>query len=142
MLQYIAFYKPYGVLSQFTAESGHGSLAQFGFPKDVYPVGRLDCDSEGLLILSNDGRFVKKLLSPDFGHERCYAVQIEGLITAEALNSLQKGVVVKGYKTKPCRASVLPVVPDFPPRVPPVRDRKNIPTSWMSLTLTEGKNRV
>ena len=141
MFQYIAFYKPYGVLSQFTREAGHDSLASFGFPEDVYPVGRLDCDSEGLLLLSNDGAFIKKLLNPKFGHEREYAVQVDGAIQKDALKTLQKGVVIKGYKTKPCKARLCDEDPDFEPRYPPIRERKNIPTSWIYLTLTEGKNR-
>ena len=140
MFRYIAFYKPYNVLSQFTGEAGHDSLASFGFPKDVYPVGRLDCDSEGLLLLSDDGVFIKKLLSPKFAHEREYAVQVEGVPTPDALTALEKGVVIKGYKTKPAKAQLMPEF-DLPPRNPPIRERKNIPTSWLSLTLTEGKNR-
>ncbi len=140
MFRYIAFYKPYGVLSQFTSEAGHDSLASFGFPKDVYPVGRLDCDSEGLLLLSDDGVFIKKLLSPKFAHEREYAAQVEGVPTPDALRALEKGVVIKGYKTKPAKARLSPE-DNFPPRDPPIRDRKNIPATWMRLTLTEGKNR-
>ena len=140
MFRYIAFYKPYNVLSQFTGEAGHDSLASFGFPKDVYPVGRLDCDSEGLLLLSDDGVSIKKLLSPKFAHEREYAVQVEGVPTPDALAALEKGVVIKGYKTKPAKARLMPEF-DLPPRNPPIRERKNIPTSWLSLMLTEGKNR-
>ncbi len=141
MFQYIAFYKPYGVLSQFTPEAGHPALDGFGFPPDVYAAGRLDHDSEGLLLLTDDGRFVKKLLDPAFAHPRSYLAQVDGQITPQAADRLQKGVVIKGYRTKPCRAEILSVPPELPDRDPPVRFRKNIPTSWVRLTLTEGKNR-
>ena len=141
MFQYIAFYKPYGFLSQFTAEGGHDGLAGFDLPPDVYAAGRLDHDSEGLLLLSDDGRFIKKLLDPAFAHPRTYVVQVDGAITSQAVEKLKKGVTIKNYKTRPCLAEILPAEPDFPERNPPVRFRKNIPTSWIRLTLTEGKNR-
>lgn len=141
MFQYIAFYKPYGVLSQFTPEAGHPALDGFGFPPDVYAAGRLDHDSEGLLLLTDDGRFVKKLLDPAFAHPRSYLAQVDGQITPQAVEKLQKGVEIKGCRTKPCRAEILTVPPDLPDRDPPVRFRKSIPTSWVRLTLTEGKNR-
>lgn len=140
MFRYIAFYKPYGVLSQFTAEGGHEGLARFGLPPDVYAAGRLDHDSEGLLLLTNDGKLIKRLLDPAFAHPRSYAAQLDGAVTEEALAHLRRGVVIKGYKTKPCQAELM-TPPDFPERVPPIRFRKNIPTSWVGLTLTEGKNR-
>lgn len=140
MLQYIAFYKPYGVLSQFTSEGGHEGLSGFGLPADIYAAGRLDHDSEGLLLLTNDGRLIKKLLDPVFAHPRSYLVQADGAVTEQALESLRRGVMIKGYKTKPCRAELI-APPDLPERVPPIRFRKNIPTSWMKLILTEGKNR-
>ena len=89
MFQYIAFNKPFGVLSQFTSEGGHKSLEEFGFPKDVYPAGRLDHDSEGLLLLTDDGLFIKKLLSPSFGHPRTYYAQVDGDITTQALLKLE-----------------------------------------------------
>ena len=141
MFQYIAFYKPYGVLSQFTAEGGHTGLSGFNLPSDVYAAGRLDHDSEGLLLLTNDGRLIKKLLDPAFGHPRTYLAQVERTITQEALDRLGRGVVIKGYKTKPCRAERMEEPLCLPERVPPIRFRKNIPTSWIKLTLTEGKNR-
>ncbi len=141
MFQYIAFYKPYGVLSQFTDEGGHQGLSRFGFPKDVYAAGRLDHDSEGLLVLTNDGKFIKKLLDPAFGHPRSYLAQVEGKMTLQALKVLSAGVTIKGYKTKPCLAECLSSLPVVPERNPPIRFRKNIPTSWIRLTLTEGKNR-
>lgn len=140
MFQYIAFYKPYGVLSQFTPEGGHDGLGGFDLPSDVYAAGRLDHDSEGLLVLTNDGRLIKRLLDPDFAHPRSYWAQVEGEITEQALEKLRAGVVIKGYKTKPCLAERADVF-DLPERNPPIRFRKSIPTSWIKLTLTEGKNR-
>lgn len=141
MFQYIAFYKPYGVLSQFTEEGGHDSLKGFGFPPDIYAAGRLDHDSEGLLLLTDDGNFIQKLLNPRFEHPRSYLAQVEGCITDEALQDLQKGVVIGGYRTKPCLAERLNEEPVVPERNPPIRFRKNISTSWVKLTLIEGKNR-
>lgn len=141
MFQYIAFYKPYGVLSQFTAEGGHPGLDGFGLPSDVYAAGRLDHDSEGLLLLTNDGRLIKKLLDPRFSHPRTYLAQVDGEVTDQALEQLCQGVVIRGYKTKPCQAQRADEPTNLPERVPPIRFRKNIPTSWIKLTLIEGKNR-
>ena len=141
MFQYIAFYKPYGVLSQFTAEGGHGGLSLFDLPPDVYAAGRLDHDSEGLLLLTNDGRLIKKLLDPLFAHPRSYLAQVDGAVTEQALERLRRGIELKGYRTKPCLAEAVPEPAGLPPRNPPIRFRKNIPTSWIRLTLTEGKNR-
>ncbi len=139
--KYIAFNKPYGVLSQFTSEGGHPALSGYNLPKEVYAAGRLDRDSEGLLILSNDGRFIKQLLDPKFAHPRTYWVQVEGIPTAKDLKKLSAGVQIKGYQTKPCRAQLLSPQPIVEPRNPPIRERKEIPTCWIELTLTEGKNR-
>lgn len=141
MSKYIAFHKPYGVLSQFTGEEGQKTLAEFGLPKNVYAAGRLDKDSEGLLILSDDGRFIKKLLDPDNAHERVYWVQIDGNPDDKQLTQLAKGVLIRKYRTKPCRVTRLAPQPDLLPRDPPIRVRKNIPTTWIEITLTEGKNR-
>lgn len=141
MFQYIAFNKPYGVLSQFTPEGGHAALNGFSLPPDVYAAGRLDHDSEGLVLLTDDGRLIKKLLDPKFAHPRSYLAQVDGQITPDAVERLKRGVVIKGYKTKPCQAEILSVPPDLPDRDPPVRYRKSVPTSWVRLTLTEGKNR-
>jgi 23S rRNA pseudouridine2457 synthase len=117
----------------------------FKVPVDVYPVGRLDYDSEGLLILTNDTSLNARLLNPAFSHEREYWVQVEGDISDEAINSLSRGVRItvdgKPYTTKKSVASKMKFVPDVPERVPPIRVRKHIPDSWLSLTLTEGKNR-
>lgn len=165
----IAFNKPYGVLSQFTAEMpGQRTLAEFGFPKNVYPIGRLDSDSEGLLLLSDEAELNQRLLHPRHAHEREYWVQVERIPTPEALQELSRGVVVQGRKTLPCCAWVLdpqPVVaasrqsaadffpvttaafcgdaatPIIPPRDPPIRFRKSVPDCWIGLALVEGKNR-
>lgn len=146
MHRYFLIYKPYKVLSQFTSEEDKQTLADFFFvPKDVYPVGRLDYDSEGLLILTNDPALNHRLLNPAYKHEREYWVQVEGMITQQALNEFTKGVVIsidgKPYKTLPATAKLFTNNPAVPERNPPVRFRKSIPTSWISLTLTEGKNR-
>jgi 23S rRNA pseudouridine2457 synthase len=139
----IAFHKPYGVLCQFTPDQpGQRTLAEFGFPKDVYPVGRLDMDSEGLILLTDEAGFNHQLLDPGAAHPRTYLVQVEGLPTQEAIGRLVRGGLnLKGHLTLPCRARVLASEPGFSPRNPPVRFRKTIPTSWLEIQLTEGKNR-
>lgn len=139
----LAFNKPYGVLSQFTPEPGspHRTLADFGFPADVYPIGRLDADSEGLLLLSDEKGLNTTLLDPDHGHRRTYWVQVEGVPTAVALQRLEGGVEIKGVRTRPCQAAVLVPPPRIEERDPPIRVRAAIPTTWIELTLTEGKNR-
>lgn len=144
---YYIIYKPYGVLSQFTKESEHHQTLKdlYDFPKTVYPVGRLDKDSEGLLLLTNDNKLNHRLLNPKFEHRRTYYAQVDGSPTPEALTQLQQGVKIKinkkFYLTKPAEAELLDHVPDLPTRHPPIRFRKNIPTSWIALTLKEGKNR-
>lgn len=139
----IAFHKPYGVLCQFSADhAGQRTLAEFGFPPRVYPVGRLDLDSEGLLLLSDEPGFNHRLLDPKTAHPRTYWVQVEGRPTPEALNLLERGgLEIQGYRTRPCRARLLDPGPDVPPRDPPVRFRAAIPTAWLELELMEGKNR-
>lgn len=144
--RYYIIYKPYSMLSQFSREGNHPTLAdlEFQFPKDVYPVGRLDADSEGLLLLTNDTRLNQKLLSPGKGHQRTYLVQVEGEINLEACKQLEKGVVInvgKIYHTLPAKVNIASLLPELPERNPPVRFRKNIPTSWIFITLIEGKNR-
>ena len=140
---YIAFNKPYAVLSQFSQPEGStkSTLANFTFPKDVYPVGRLDYDSEGLLLLTDDPRLNQLILSPNRGHERTYFVQVENIPATESINSLSEGVMVEGRMTAKATARVLLSEPNIANRVVPIRARKNIPTSWLSLTLTEGRNR-
>jgi len=139
----IVFHKPYGVLSQFTPEPGssYRTLADFAFPPEVYPIGRLDADSEGLLLLSNERDLTSNILDPTQGHARTYWVQVEGTPSTEALARLEGGVEIAGYVTRPCSARVLIPQPTVPPRIPPIRERKNIPTTWIELELTEGKNR-
>ena len=138
----ILFHKPYGVLSQFTPDQpGQRTLAEFLFPKNVYPVGRLDLDSEGLLLLSDEKVWNDKLLNPENAHERTYHVQVEGKATRDAVIRLEKGVVIQGYNTKPCKALRMEPEPVYLPRNPPIRERKNIPTSWIEIKLIEGKNR-
>lgn len=144
--KYYIIYKPYMVLSQFSPVAGKKTLADFfSVPKDVYPIGRLDVDSEGLLLLTNDKSLNEQLLHPRHAHEREYWAQVEGLPTPEALAKLQKGVSIsiegKVYDTKPCKVATLPTNPPVTDRNPPIRFRANIPTTWLGLTLTEGKNR-
>lgn len=146
MPRYFLLNKPYMVLSQFTSHEGKQTLADIiSVPNNVYPIGRLDYDSEGLLILTNDTALNHRLLNPTFKHEREYWVQVEGSITQEALKELREGVLTfngdKFYKTLPCAAKLFREAPVLPDRNPSIRFRKNIPTSWISLTLKEGKNR-
>jgi 23S rRNA pseudouridine2457 synthase len=138
----LALQKPWGVLSQFTPElPGQRTLAEFGLPKDVWPLGRLDRDSEGLLLLTDEKPLVKRLLEPSQRHPREYQAQLDREITPEALFQLQQGVIFDGKRSLPARAALLGTEPDFPPRDPPIRFRKNVPTCWISLELTEGRNR-
>ena len=138
----IAFHKPYGVLSQFTPDgSPNRTLAEFQFPPRVYPIGRLDADSEGLLLLSDEAHWNARLLQPRHAHEREYWVQVERLPSPAALEQLSRGVLIQGRKTLPGRAWLLDPQPEIPPRVPPIRVRKNVPDCWIALEIVEGKNR-
>jgi len=138
----IAFHKPYGVISQFTRDGADfRTLAEFGFPQRVYPLGRLDADSEGLLLLSDESEWNERLLHPRHGHRRVYWAQVERIPAAEALGKLAKGVLVEGRKTLPCRARLLEPQPELPPRDPPIRFRKNVSDCWIALELVEGRNR-
>lgn len=137
----ILFNKPFGVLSQFTPEAGHPALDTYKFPAGVYAAGRLDHDSEGALLLTDNGKLIKKLLDPKFEHPRTYLAQVDGQITEEAIRKLCKGVDIKGYHTKPCKAEMAEPPENLWDRNPPIRFRTNIPTSWVRLTLIEGKNR-
>ncbi|OWY19532.1 pseudouridine synthase [Sphingobacteriales bacterium UPWRP_1] len=148
--RYFVLYKPYGVHCRFSEVAGIQDAPTlsglFAFPKDVYPVGRLDADSEGLLLLTNDSGLNHRLLNPQFAHRRTYWVQVEGVPDAAALGQLLEGVTItvnhKPYHTRPAIAVVLlQQPPNLPPRNPPVRYRANIPAPWLQLTLTEGKNR-
>lgn len=145
--QYYLIYKPFGMLSQFTQEvAGQVTLKNLPvtFAKDVYPVGRLDGDSEGLLLLTNDTSLNQALLNPKYRHARTYWVQVEGEVSEEALQRLREGVEIaingKTHLTQKAKAEALDA-PEVPERKPPIRFRQNIPTSWLALTLTEGKNR-
>ena len=144
-MEYYLIYKPYQVLSQFTSTDGKLCLKDIlNVPKDVYPVGRLDYDSEGLLLLTNDTSINHQLLHPKFAHARTYWVQVDGLITNDAIETLSKGVTISvDGKTYATKKAVLKILPDdlvIPERNPPIRVRKSIPTSWVSIQLTEGKN--
>ena len=153
MYHYYIIYKPYLVLSQFSQPSelpANSELKKtlkdyFEVPMDVYPVGRLDYDSEGLLILTNDPAVNNRLLHPMFAHEREYWVQVEGTITREAVQRLTDGVEIsidgKPFRTGSAKAEIFSAAPAVPPRIPPIRVRKNIPVTWIKLILTEGKNR-
>lgn len=141
---YLIFYKPYGVLSQFTSEPAchHPTLKTFIPIPDVYPVGRLDHDSEGLLLLTDDGQFQHLLSDPRYGHRRTYWVQVEGRPNTEQLQRLcQGGLKIQNYLTRPAVVQELASPPDLPERDPPIRYRAKIPTAWLELTLTEGRNR-
>ena len=145
-MEYYLIYKPYQVLSQFTSTDGKLCLKDIlNVPKNVYPVGRLDYDSEGLLLLTNDTSINHQLLHPKFAHARTYWVQVDGAITNDAIEALSKGVTIsvdgKTYETKKAILNILPDNLLVPERNPPIRVRKSIPTSWVSIQLTEGKNR-
>jgi len=153
----IAFNKPFGVLSQFTGGGPKTrTLAEFGFPGNVWSVGRLDADSEGLLLLSDEAHWNQKLLHPRHAHPREYWALVERNPSQESLRRLERGILIQGKKTLPCRAWVLAdgdqladavqaspsaARPDIPPRQPPVRFRKSVPDCWIGLELFEGKNR-
>ncbi|MCX8155212.1 MAG: pseudouridine synthase [Verrucomicrobiae bacterium] len=138
----VALHKPFGVLSQFTPDgSGHRTLADFNLPPRVYPIGRLDADSEGLLLLSDEPEWNARLLLPSRSHPREYWAQVERIPTEAALRTLAQGVLIQGHRTRPCRVWRLEPPPDVPPRNPPIRFRKNVPDCWIALELTEGKNR-
>ncbi len=139
----LAFHKPYGVLSQFTPEPGSSwrTLAEFGLPKNVYALGRLDADSEGLLLLSDEAGLNSRLLDPDAAHGREYWAQVERIPDSAALARLARGVRLGDYTTRPCRARLLDAPPALAPRIPPIRFRKNVSDAWISLELIEGKNR-
>jgi 23S rRNA pseudouridine2457 synthase len=142
LLSTLLFHKPYGVLSQFTPEPGSrwGCLADHIPVPDVYAAGRLDADSEGLLLLTANGRLQQRLTDPAWGHWRRYWVQVEGIASPEQLAQLEQGLVIQGQRTLPARASCI-AEPGLPPRDPPIRERKAIPTSWLAIELREGRNR-
>jgi len=143
--RYLIFWKPYGVLSQFTPEEGskHQTLAKYVQEPGVYPVGRLDWDSEGLMLLTDDGEMQHRFTDPRFEHPRTYWVQVEGLATEEALDRLRAGIKVQDYTAKPIQARLIAdeEVATMPDRNVPIRFRASIPTSWIELDMTEGRNR-
>lgn len=144
-MKYILFYKPYGVLCQFTDNdrttvSRHTLKDYLSIP-DIYPVGRLDLDSEGLLLLTDNGQLQHRLAHPKFAHRRTYHVQVERIPDEIALSKLRNGIRIQNYRTREAIVNLLSEEPNFPPRNPPIRFRKNVPTCWLEMTLTEGKNR-
>jgi 23S rRNA pseudouridine2457 synthase len=140
---YIAFYKPYGVLCQFSqpADSDKQTLSEFGFPKNVYSIGRLDYDSEGLILLTDDRRLNSLLLDPRNQHWRTYLVQVENEPTMEGLDRIRTGFELGTQRTLPAQVSTLTEPPELKERPIPIRFRKSIPTCWLRLSLAEGKNR-
>jgi 23S rRNA pseudouridine2457 synthase len=140
--RYYLFYKPFNVLCQFTDEGGRDTLAKYGpFPNDVYPAGRLDYDSEGLVLLTNDGSLKNRLLEPKYAHPRTYLVQVEGVPKPGQLEEIRNGVVIYGEKLRGAEVSVIVGEPDLPSRPVPIRFRKSIPTTWIELTIRQGRNR-
>jgi 23S rRNA pseudouridine2457 synthase len=140
-MRVLVFNKPYGVVSQFTSREGKRTLADFIHVKDVYPIGRLDEDSEGLLLLTDDGALQHRLSDPKFDHPKTYLAQVERVPDEATLEKLRRGVVIQGHRTKPAQVRLLDSEPHLPPRDPPIRFRKSVPTAWLEITLTEGKNR-
>jgi 23S rRNA pseudouridine2457 synthase len=137
----LKLWKPFGVLTKFTDSEGRSTLAQYCDVPDVYPVGRLDQDSEGLLLLTDDGALAHRLTDPKFDHPKTYWAQVERIPDATALRALQRGVALKDGLTKPARVQLLEAEPELPPRDPPIRHRLSVPTAWIALTITEGRNR-
>jgi 23S rRNA pseudouridine2457 synthase len=137
--RYLLFHKPYGVLSRFSGE--RQSLRDFIPIKDIYPCGRLDHDSEGLMLLTDDGALQHRLTDPRFQHPRTYWVQVERIPDEAALQQLRQGIMIQGQRTRPAKVSVLAQEPNLLPRDPPIRFRKSVPTAWIEITLIEGRNR-
>lgn len=139
----LAFHKPYGVLSQFTPEPGSRwrTLAEFALPRGVYPLGRLDADSEGLLLLTDEPDLNARLLVPEQKHPREYWAQVERVPTPTTLARLKRGIDLGDFKTLPCNARLVDPAPTVALRDPPIRFRKSVPDAWLALELVEGKNR-
>ena len=138
---YILFYKPFNVICQFSPEGEKITLKEFIKIPEIYPVGRLDTDSEGLIILTDDNQLKQILTEPRYKSEKTYFVQVEGLPTPQSLKILEQGVLIGDYRTLPAKAKILNQEPKLPLRDPPIRFRKNIPTTWLEIKIKEGKNR-
>lgn len=141
MPKYILFHKPFDVLCQFSPQDGVKTLGDFNLPKDVYPAGRLDKDSEGLLLLTDDGPFIEKLLNPKNEKPKTYWVLVERVPTEEALQKMRVGLKIEDYITKPCKVKIIDPQPSVPVRDPPVRTRKTVQDVWLEMEIVEGKNR-
>ncbi|MCB9449864.1 MAG: pseudouridine synthase [Anaerolineaceae bacterium] len=141
MSQIIRFWKPYGVLTKFTDAEGRPTLADYITLPNIYAAGRLDRDSEGLLLLTDSGRLNTRLTDPKYAHPRTYLVQVERIPDEDTLRQLREGVEIKGGLTRPAQVVLLPEPPDLPERPVPIRYRENVPDCWLRLTLTEGRNR-
>jgi pseudouridine synthase len=140
-MQVIRFWKPYGVHTKFTDEQGRPTLADYINVKGVYAAGRLDADSEGLLLLTDSGQINSLLTDPKHGHWRTYLAQVERIPDEQAIKQLRAGIDLKDGRTRPARADLLDTPPDLPERDVPIRYRKTVPTAWIKLSLTEGRNR-
>ena len=138
---FVLLHKPYGVICQFSDHPLHPTLKQYVNQPGVYPAGRLDTDSEGLVVLTDEGRYQQRIAHPKHKLAKTYWVQVEGQITPTAVNQLRHGVILNDGLTLPAQAVVMPEPPDLWPRQPPIRQRRHIPTSWLALTLHEGRNR-
>ncbi|MBO9309100.1 MAG: pseudouridine synthase [Chloroflexi bacterium] len=137
----LRFWKPYGVLSQFTDPEGRPTLAQYIPVRNVYSAGRLDYDSEGLLLLTNSGALIARLTNPRYAHPKTYLVQVERVPSEADLDQLRRGIQLKDGLTRPAQVRLLETPPDLPERTPPIRYRANVPTAWLRITLTEGRKR-
>jgi 23S rRNA pseudouridine2457 synthase len=139
--RYLILNKPYDVLCAFTDTEGRSTLSDYVEVPGVYAAGRLDLDSEGLLLLTSDGWLIHRLSHPRYEHPKVYLAQVERVPGAEELEALRRGVMVRGRQTSPAQAELLPNEPELPPRPVPIRYRKNVPTAWLRLVLTEGRKR-
>jgi pseudouridine synthase len=140
-MRVIRFWKPYNVLTAFTDPEGRATLADYIHVPDVYAAGRLDYDSEGLLLLTDWKALITRLLDPKYGHPRTYLVQVERIPNEKSLQALRDGVKLNDGLTLPAHVELLESEPDLPERPVPIRFRKNVPTAWIRMTLTEGRNR-